>query len=501
MKQLVPDITNQLDTLVNGFSGIVPELVLAVTFLMVIFCGLFLGKRWSQLSFYISLAGIIVSAIPSYILLRQPTDTATSLFSGMIVTDRTGLYGRLLIALVCGLFGIFVQSNKAFRSHPKKLDDLYAILLCIQIGLNFMVLSIHWLMAFISIEMVSMGSYLLVGYLGKDARQTEASLKYALFGAACSAVMLYGLSLIYGFTGSLDFTDSAHLKQLLDTDPLFLLLAMLFVFTGVGFKLSFVPFHFWTPDVYQGAPTPVTAFLSTAPKIAGMILLTRILIAWPAAGFEFPKTLQNLFIAAAIATMLLGNLAALRQQVIKRMMAYSSIGHTGFLMMAILAYPQNAYQVLFFYLLVYSVMNMLVFMIVDSIENWTSAIGLADYRGLGKIYPISFFCLVVVLISLTGLPPTGGFMAKLMIFSSVYASWQAGGGIGLLLLLITGALTTVISLFFYFKVPLQAFLKERITEIPAMTKEKLNFMGWIAVFLTAAILLLGIYPQWFLPNF
>src|SRR5690606_15195936 len=185
--------------------------------------------------------------------------------------------------------------------------------------------------------------------------------KYVLFGSVCSAVMLYGLSFMYGFTGNLDFTSAAHIQGLTDTAPLLTAMALLLVFTGIGFKLSFVPFHFWTPDVYQGAPTPVTAFLSTAPKIAGIALLARILYAWPTESIAY-QYLHTLILVSAIVTMLLGNLAALRQTDVKRMMAYSSIGHTGFLMMAVLAYSAGEYGVLLFYLSVYSLMNMGVFL-------------------------------------------------------------------------------------------------------------------------------------------
>src|SRR5690606_22031687 len=169
--------------------------------------------------------------------------------------------------------------------------------------------------------------------------------KYVLFGSVCSAVMLYGMSFLYGFSGSLDFTSPSHVTGLQDAAPLPAAVALLFVFTGIGFKLSFVPFHFWTPDVYQGAPTPVTAFLSTAPKIAGIALLARILYAWPADGPTY-QYLRLMLVISSAATMLLGNLAALRQTNVKRMMAYSSIGHTGFLMMAVLAYSAENYAIL-----------------------------------------------------------------------------------------------------------------------------------------------------------
>lgn len=390
------------------------------------------------------------------------------------------------------LFAVLVYANPDFTTHRKKTADLYSVLIAIHIGLNLMAMATHWLMLFVSIELVSIGSYIMVGYLAKDARQTEAAMKYALFGAVCSAVMLYGLSLLYGFTGSLEFTIQAHIDGLMATPPLLTTLALLLVFTGIGFKLSFVPFHFWSPDVYQGAPTPVTAFLSTAPKIAGIALLVRVLYAWPPDSAP-AESLYLLLLISAIATMLLGNLAALRQENVKRMMAYSSIGHTGFLMMAVLAYHGSDPSVLLFYLAIYAVMNMGVFMLIDYIESRTGATDLAAYKGLGRLLPTGLVCFVVLLVSLTGLPPTAGFVSKLLVFSSVVDRWQATGDPGLLLLLIVGALTTVISLFYYFKVPLNAFLKkpDSAPEAPSVSAAPL----WLIVALTAAALVLGIFPQ------
>src|SRR5690606_27817400 len=297
------------------------------------------------------------------------------------------------------------------------------------------------------------------------------------------------------FTGNLDFTSPAHAAGLESTTPLLIAAALLFVFTGIGFKLSFVPFHLWTPDVYQGAPTPVTAFLSTAPKIAGIALLARILYAWPVESVAY-QYLHTLILVSAIVTMLLGNLAALRQTDVKRMMAYSSIGHTGFLMMAVLAYSAGEYAVLLFYLSVYSLMNMGVFMFADFIESRTGATDVREYSGLGPAMPIPFVGFVLLLISLTGIPPTSGFVAKLLVFTAVFGNWQLTGNPGMIALLIVGALTTVISLFYYFKIPLNAFLRrpEASSEITA----RRSYIVGLAVLLTVMVLLLGIFPGWLL---
>ncbi|WP_257669028.1 NADH-quinone oxidoreductase subunit N [Parapedobacter tibetensis] len=496
MTEFLLDLSEQLDHILSGLPALVPELVLAAAFVASIFSGLFLDRGWRHATFTFTVAGIALAGICSGLQLASPS--TDNLLFGMVLPDVFGQYIRMLIAVVCLLFATFVHFNPDFTSHHKKTADLYSILLAVNIGLNLMAMATNWLMAFVAIELVSIGSYIMVGYLAKEARQTEAAMKYALFGAVCSAVMLYGLSLVYGLTGNLDFTSAQHIQGLSAAPPVVTGIALLLVFTGIGFKLSFVPFHFWSPDVYQGAPTPVTAFLSTAPKIAGIALLTRIFYAWPENSAP-TQSLYLMLLVSAIATMLLGNLAALRQNNVKRMMAYSSIGHTGFLMMAVLAYSPNEHAVLLFYLSVYALMNMGTFILADYIESRTGATEVTDYKGLGKILPVAFVCFVILLVSLTGLPPTAGFIGKLLVFSAVFSKWQASADIGLLVLLITGALTTVISLFYYFKVPLNAFLRKEETPIEAQPLYP-NLL-WLAALITAAVLLLGIFPYWLVDLF
>jgi len=496
MPQLLPDISTKLDHILAGLPVLLPEMVLTVTFLVSIGSGLFIDRWWKQGTFVVTVAGIILAGGYSILQLSQPT--ADGLLFGMLEADAFGRYTRVLIAAVCLLFVLFVHANPGFKTHPKKTADLYSILLAVHIGLNLMGMATSWLMVFVSIEMVSIGSYLMVGYLAKEARQTEAAMKYVLFGSVCSAVMLYGLSFLYGFTGNLDFTSAAHIQGLAATAPLLTAMALLFVFTGIGFKLSFVPFHFWTPDVYQGAPTPVTAFLSTAPKIAGVALLARILYAWPVESWAY-QYLHTLILVSAIVTMLLGNLAALRQTHVKRMMAYSSIGHTGFLMMAVLAYSAGEYGVLLFYLSVYSLMNMGVFLFADYIESRTGATDVTEYNGLGPAMPVAFVGFVLLLISLTGIPPTSGFVAKLLVFTAVFGNWQLTGNPGMIILLIVGALTTVISLFYYFKIPLNAFLRKQEGSVDIRPTQ--SYLVLIATLTVLAVLLLGIFPDWLVGTF
>lgn len=490
MREYIPYISSLIDGVVNGLSFLLPEFVLTLAFLCSIFSGVFL-KGKSFITWWIAFIGIATAGILTSLQISSPA-TETSLF-GMILPDVQGLYLKLLVGFVCLLFCVFVYYNRSLQDHQKKIDDLLSILLVIHIGLNFTLIAVNWLLVYLAIEMISVGSYILVAYLSKDNKQSEAALKYVLFGTACSAMMLYGLSLFYGYTGSLCFIEPVHLKGLLEMPPLVFTVALLFVMTGIGFKLSFVPFHFWSPDVYQGAPTPITAFLSTAPKIAVIGLLARFVLAWPTVlRIELPPLIFYCLAGAAIASMLLGNLAAVRQRNIKRMMAYSSIGHTGFLLMIILVGTNQAFTVLFYFLAIYVIMNMGVFMLADYLEEKLNLTTVEHYQGTGKLYPITMTALTVLMVSLVGLPPTAGFMAKLLSFSVVFNAYERQEDVVWLLLLIVGAFTTVVALFFYFKIPLNAFLRSAKQELP-----ELPFSGlWVmALLLSVLVLLLGIYPS------
>lgn len=484
-------IPSLLDDIIASLPGMLPEATLIAAFVLSIFSGLFLDRFWRHATLCVTLLGIALAGY--FVVLQHSAAPHDALFMGMASADQFSVIPRILIDASCFLFVLFVYWSPQFRAHKKHVSDLYTLLLALLVGLHFMTMTSHWLMLYLTIEMVSVGSYILVGYLSHGRFRTEAAMKYVLFGATCSAIMLYGLSLLYGLTGNLDFTSAQHIAGLAETHPLVATAAIVLAFVGIGFKLSFVPFHFWAPDVYQGAPTPVTAFLSTAPKIAAIALLARLIHAWPRELGDFAHAMHDTLLVATIATLLFGNLAALRQQNIKRLMAYSSIGHTGFLMMAALAYSGQNQHVLLYYLAVYAAMNMGVFMLVDYVENRTGALNVQDYAGLGKRFPLAWVCFVFLLISLTGIPPTAGFVGKLLVFSAVFDQWNHSGQLSLLLALIAGALTTVISLFFYFKVPLYAFLRkaEHIVELRTAPQGPL----WIVVLLSVLILLLGVFPQ------
>ncbi|UIR56312.1 NADH-quinone oxidoreductase subunit N [Sphingobacterium sp. SRCM116780] len=489
MSEFASSISSILNHIVQSIPLFKPELALMIAFVCSIICSLLIDKLWRYTSFACTMIGLLTSL---YFLFDQYSHVAdlTGFFE-MIKVDKLSILSRIILSISTLLITIFIQQR--FSKHTRPIADLYSVLLTATLGLHLLTLSSNWLLIFIAIETLSISSYIMVGYFSKTKFEAEAAMKYVLFGSICAAVMLYGLSLIYGFTGNLNFDSEQHIQGLIEAPKIMMSIAFLFLLTGIGFKLSFAPFHVWSPDVYQGAPTPITAYLSTAPKIGALVLLSRLLTSWAASPFYYSEFLIIVVLIIAIATMLIGNLAALMQKDVKRMMAYSSIGHTGILLMVALVYIQNDTAIMLFYLAIYALMNIAVFLFIDQLEQSVGSTSFESYKGLGKKYPLLFVSFSIVLISLIGLPPTAGFIGKLLVFSKVFEQYQVMQDLPLLLLLIVGALTSVISLFFYFKIPLQAFLREADTIIDHTRFN--NLLVYIAVSLSILVVLLGLYPS------
>lgn len=495
MNEFLPYLSQLLNSAISGFSYLLPELVLVLTFVLVILADLIVPGKKSSLAFYVCVVGILVSALTGYF--QNSTSERILLFSSTIILDEVSISFKSIFSAVTILFAFFIRYNAPLQRHKKGIGDMYMLLPAVLIGLNLMSMSASLLMIYLSVEMVSIASYLLVGYASGTNKQTEAAMKYVLFGSICSAVMLYGMSLLYAFTGSINIGDVSFLNGLQIVSNPAVTLALVLVLVGIGFKLSFVPLHFWSPDVYEGAPTPVTAFLSTAPKIAGFALLIRFIEPFhvfdqnsPANTFFDFKTVLSV---VSVLTMVVGNFSAIWQNNVKRMLAYSSIGHTGFALIAIVAFDGGGFKSLIFYFAIYAIMNMAAFMLVDKIEDQTGITDIRAYKGLGKFLKVEFVCFVIVLIALTGLPPTAGFVAKLFVFSSGFEYYSASGSGWMLTLLITGALTTVVSLFYYLKIPLYAFLKDSEGEFRII--EKRDLLTYLILILTLIMILFGIFPD------
>lgn len=492
MNEFTGQIPSLIQSIREGMPHFLPEIALIITFVCVIIAELFFPGRKSVNTFVLGLLGMAASAGLSWLQLDSLSEPLR-LFHGSITIDRTAGIFKVLFSGIVVLYAFFIRANRQLQEHVKGAGDLYLLLPGVLLGLNLMAMSSGLLMIYLSIEMISIVSYLMVGYVSDSSRQSEAAMKYALFGGVCSAIMLYGISLLYAFTGTLILSDPAFMNGLAEMPQAAVAIAVILVLVGIGFKLSFVPLHFWSPDVYEGAPLPVTAFLSTGPKLAGFAVLLRFLD--PYYAFQGPNQVFDFMPVLAlvgISSMVAGNFAAIWQDNVKRMLAYSSIGHTGLLMMAVVVHSANGTKALLFYLMMYAITNMAAFMLASKIEENTGAINISDYKGLGKKLTLEMVCFVVILVSLTGLPPLAGFIGKVLIFSAAIEHYSATGSLWMLLLLITAAVTTVVSLFYYFKIPLNAFL--RTSEKEFDTPVQRDYLHYIAVVLTLLLIVWGIMP-------
>lgn len=411
-------------------------------------------------------------------VISQWNDPSGYLFHHLLYIDHKSVFFKILI-VIAFLF-VLIHVKIADTVLP---NEFYAVLLVVVMGLFLMTMAVNGLSIYLSIEFVSVGSYFMAS-LGREKKSSEGGLKYLLFGALSSAVMLYGLSFLYGMTGTLDLTSEVFTNQLVENHSSLVLIVGFLTLTGVLFKLSLVPFHIWTPDVYEGATTPVVAFLSTAPKAAALLMLMRLLSVLTA---DF----QQLMGIIALLSILIGNLSALWQNDLKRLLAYSGIAQAGFILMGLVAFNQSGFESATFYIIVYVLMNLAAFLLLDLIGE--GSIDLPSFAGKGTSQPFLSICFTIVLVALVGLPPTAGFTAKLLVFSSLWESYQATNNGLLLVLLVVGLLNAVISLFYYFKIPFYLFFKNNIS---SKTTNSPLFGRMMAFLLTLALILLFLKADW-----
>ena len=358
----------------------------------------------------------------------------------------------------------------------------------------FMASSSNLLTAYLSLELVSLTSYVLTGFLPHNRRSSEAALKYLIYGGVASGTMIYGMSWIFGMTGSLDYAAIHQVLAQGQVNKVALYMALVFIMAGFGYKIVFVPFHMWSPDVYQGAPTPFTAFLSVASNAAGIAIMIRFFFPavssmvpagdWAVvSGVEWPHVV--LFVS--MITMTLGNLCALNQKNLKRMLAYSGIAHAGYMLMGLAVLNNDGLKAILFYVVVYLIMNLGAFLVVVMIANVTGNEEIETYRGLawrGAVIPAT--CLAVFLFSLTGLPPFAGFIGKFFLFAAVL---KQGGAF--VLLAVVAIINSVISLYYYAKVVKTMFLDFPEPTDAAVSVAPNNFT--LLIPLTVLTIVLGIY--------
>jgi NADH-quinone oxidoreductase subunit N len=416
--------------------AILPELLVVGLIMIVLAFDLVWHEEQKRRLGWLSAGGLAVIIILTLIFSR-PGETPIEVWGGMLRFDWLGFSFSFIFMFGAMITCLFSMDIKQIGQR----GEFYILLMASTIGMMFMASSANIIMLYLAIEMTSIPLYVLAGFLKDDNKSTEAGFKYFLFGALTSAIMLYGFSLLYGFTGTTNLyqiTEQITAGEL----PLTLILgSLILLLVGFGFKISAVPLHFWAPDVYEGAPTPVAGFLSTASKVAGFAVLIRVLLTVYANEATIPYWV-SIIAALSVFSMTLGNTLALAQRNIKRMLAYSSIAHAGYALIGVAALSEQGIAATVFYLFVYLITNLAAFGIVSTYGRISGSDEIADYAALSRRSPRLALAMLVALLSLGGMPPLGGFIAKFFVFAAAVNS-------GLVWLAMIGVLNSIIGLYYY----------------------------------------------------
>lgn len=444
-----------------------PEVILALGAIAVLMLDLVL-RRKDYLG-EIALLVVAGSCLAASFLAGQ----AGWLFNQMVAIDSFALFFKVLLSLAAmGTIYLSMGSNELKDEHP---GEYFAILLACTLGMFYMASATNMLMGYLALEFVSQTSYVLSGFIRGSRRGSEAALKYLIYGGVASGAMVYGMSLVFGLTGSLDYVQiGAAIAAGGDFGPI-LFIALALVLAGFGYKIAMVPFHMWSPDVYEGAPLPITAYLAIGSKAAGFAMMVRFFYTslaapggdgtWlPLAGMEWPTLIS----VAAMVTMTVGNLTALRQTNIKRLFAYSSIAHAGYMLMGFVALSDEGLRAILFYLMVYYLMTLGAFVVLLMVLNQTGREDIDGFRGLawrGGALPAA--AMMVFLFSLAGMPPFAGFIGKMYLFAAVVERemWT--------LALVAGA-NSVVGLYYYARIVRSMYLEQPIEGDPEIVVDRYN---------------------------
>jgi NADH-quinone oxidoreductase subunit N len=455
---------------------ILPELVMITVALLVLVLDFFIEKDHKNILGWFSLGGILIAAYLSSGLMT----TSGSFFDGTFLLDPFSTYFKFVFYIACGL-GILVSINY-LKIEEINRGEYYALMLFSTTGMMMMASAGDLITLYLGLELMALSLYILAGFMRRDSRSNEAAIKYLVLGAFSSGIMVYGMSLLYGLSGTTNLAGIlAFLRGADLTNPV-LFLSMIMLIVSFGFKVAAVPFHMWVPDVYEGAPTPVTAFMSAGPKVAGFAVLLRI----------FLYTLEPLhghstaiLAGLAVLTMAVGNVLALSQTNIKRMLAYSSIAHAGYALVGLAAGgPEGAASVML-YVCIYALMNMGAFGVVIMLRKaGKRGEEITDFAGLGKTNKTAAFLMLLFMFSLTGIPPLAGFVGKFYIFKSAVQA-------GLVWLAITGVLFSAISAYFYLRVIMVMYMSEPKGSIELSTSPSLALALAISA---TAVIVIGVYP-------
>jgi len=460
----------------NNIWTLLPILFVLTGSVLVLLLEVFIQREKKEYLGFISILFLVMSGATCVLFWNKDF----SYFNGNLFWDNLALFLSLLFLVGTAL--IILISMKYLSLQDTNHGEYFSLLLFALIGILIMVSSTDLIIIFLGLEVLSMSSYSLAGLKRKDEKSGEAALKYFLLGSFASAFLIYGIAFLYGATKSTEIFSIVNYLHSGSAQEILILSGLGLLIIGFGFKIAVVPFHMWTPDVYQGSPTPITAFFSVCPKAAGFVVLLRLFGPY----FRQIADSRNIFAVLwliSVLTMAIGNLLALRQKNIKRILAYSSIAHAGYILIAVLA---KSHYSLVFYLTVYLFMNIGAFSAVIALGKKNKEyLELQDYAGIGFRYPWIGATLSLFLLSLAGFPPTGGFLAKFYVFSEAVHQ-------GLIPIVIVGVLASLISVFYYLRIVVYMYMRE-----PSYTFEinQNNPCLFLALFICLyGVIQLGIYP-------
>jgi NADH-quinone oxidoreductase subunit N len=474
---------------VSDFKYLLPEIVLTVGSLLLLLADLVVPRQKQSLLAWVTLAVLAATGLA----LIPVADAHVLVSNGLVSVDRFALFFKVIFL---GSAAITVlMSVRYLEVEGTRAGEYYFLILCATLGMMFMAGGTDLITLFIGLETMAISFYILTGFLKPNRRSNEAAVKYFLLGAFSLGILLYGMSILYGLTGTTQLRSIATALVGQERDPR-LMLAVIMVVAGMGFKIAAVPFHMWAPDVYEGAPTPITAFLSVGSKAASFAMLLRIFIeALPTmrivtAGLNPGASAvigwSTMFYVLSVVTMTVGNFAALTQSNLKRMLAYSSIAHAGYLMIGVVAGTARGVTAMLIYLFVYAFMQLGAFAVITMLRR-ADVIGdeLKDLNGLYFRQPFAAFAMLIFMLSLGGIPPTAGFMGKFWLFSAAIES-------GYPWLAVIGVLNSAVSLYYYVRIVVFMWLKNEPTGTEPTSSPTMAFALGVAV---VATLLLGVYPR------
>jgi NADH-quinone oxidoreductase subunit N len=448
------------------YAPLVPEIFLAIAAILLLMYGVFGGDRPSETVGWLAILTLVATGA----LIAGQTFATAQLFDGALVIDPFARFMKILILIGSG-FAILLSFDYLRDAKILKFEYPVLILLC-TLGMMLMASSNNLISLYLSLELQSLAIYVLAAFRRDHVLSSEAGLKYFVLGALSSGILLYGCSLVYGFTGTTSFAGIVAALQGAERS-VGLVFGLVFVLTGIAFKLSAVPFHMWTPDVYQGAPTPVTAFMSAAPKVAAFAMLIRtVLDAFPGVAADW----QQIIIALSVASMTLGSFAAIGQRNIKRLMAYSSIGHVGYALVGLAPGTPEGVQGVMIYAAIYVAMTLGAFACILAMKRDGELVeNIADLSGLSRHQPLLAFMFAMILFSMAGIPPVAGFFAKWYVFAAAIKA-------DLYWLAVVGVVTSVIGAFYYLAVIAKMYFEEPAPAFEPMPAKLAFVLGVTGLF-------------------